>query len=669
MNPTAASEPSGVRRLSAIMFTDMVGYTALVQDDELRARRLRDRWRTALEQNIEQYRGELLQTYGDGSLSVFDSAIAAVDCAIAIQRTLREDPPIPVRIGIHTGDIVHDRDGVFGDGVNVASRIQTLAAPGSVLVSEKVYDDIKNQPSLTAVSMGRFDLKNVRRPMEVYAVVAEGVMRPTRDTLAGRPHEERRSVAVLPFVNMSADPDNEFFSDGITEELINALARVNGLQVTARTSSFAFKGRNDDVREIASRLGVNTVLEGSVRKVGDRVRITAQLIDASNGYHLFSETYDRRLDDVFEAQDAIAKAIMSAVLDRLAPPRTETLIPARTDSAVHGAYLRGLEEHNRWTPDHLRSAIRHFEAAIRYDPDFAPAYAGIAGSSLVLASYGHMPALEAYATAEQAGSRAAALDPENSDAYATLGLVHLLRDWNFETAYAECQKAIGLAPGSARVRHAWAVYLLAAREPAKAVEEMEIAAQLDPLSPLMVNALGTALLYARRSDEAIDAHERALELDPTFRAALDEQGWALISQGRLEEAALAFERVLDITGDPYKGVANRGYVYARLGRTTEARKCLDMLRERAERNPHQALHVDFMILHFALGDMDDAAQHFDAMLETRTTEALFMPGNPAYDDVRKWPAFWTILEKHGLDRFARGDLTAIPPRRSPPEPH
>jgi TolB-like protein/Flp pilus assembly protein TadD len=662
MSQPAHDGPSAVRRLSAIMFTDMVGYTALVQDDELRARRMRDRWRSALDRNIGQYAGQLLQTYGDGSLSVFDSAIAAVDCAIAIQRAMREDPVIPLRIGIHTGDIVHDHDGVFGDGVNVASRIQTLAAPGSVLVSEKVYDEIKNQPSLAAVSMGRFDLKNVRRPMEVFAIVAKGVARPTRDALAGRPHEERRSVAVLPFVNMSADPENEFFSDGITEELINALARVNGVQVTARTSSFAFKGRNDDIREIASKLGVNTILEGSVRKAGDRVRITAQLIDAANGYHLFSDTYDRRLDDIFEAQDAIAKAIMTAVLDRLAPAtRTETPVP-RPDSNVHGAFLRGLAEYNRWTPDHLRSAIRHFEAALRFDDQFAPAWAGMAGSYLVLASYGHMEPDEAYAKAESAAKRAVVLDPDDGDAHATLGLVHLFRDWDFEAAYAELQKAIGLAPGSARARHAYAYYLIAAGESDKAVEEMEIATQLDPLSPLMLNALGMALLCNDRPDEAIDAQDRALELDPTFRAALDDQGWVLISQKRYEEAARAFERVLEITGDPYKGVASRGYVYALLGRMDEARKALDMLKERADRNPHQQLHVDFMILHYAVGELDEAEAHFSRMLAQRTTEALLLPHNPIYDEMRAWPAFQKVLEHHGLDRFARGDLTAIPPR-------
>jgi class 3 adenylate cyclase len=266
------------RRVSAIMFTDMVGYTALMQEDESRARRDRDRQRVVLGRHIEHHGGRILLFYGDGALSVFDSAIEAVSSAVNIQRELAQEPRIALRVGIHTGDVVYDDEGVFGDGVNIAARIQSLGTSGSVLVSGKVYDEIKNQRHLRAVSLGEFNLKNVQRPLEVFAIAAEGVTLPQPESLPKPGREAHRSVAVLPFMNMSADPENEYFSDGITEELINVLTRVNGLQVTARTSSFAFKGKRHDVRQIAKRLGVETVLEGSVRKFGDRLRIAAQLI-------------------------------------------------------------------------------------------------------------------------------------------------------------------------------------------------------------------------------------------------------------------------------------------------------------------------------------------------------------------------------------------------------
>jgi TolB-like protein/class 3 adenylate cyclase/Tfp pilus assembly protein PilF len=665
-----------VRRLTAIMFTDMVGYTAMVQDDEQQALQLRDRWREVLQRRIGASGGTLLQTYGDGSLSIFDSAIAAVECAIAIQRDLNSDPAVPLRIGIHTGDIVYDADSVFGDGVNVASRLQSLATPGSVLLSGKVYDEIKNQRGLAAESLGEFDLKNVRRPIEVFAVLAEGIARPELQSLAAsRAHTERRSVAVLPFANLSIDPENEVFSDGITEELINALTRVNGLQVTARTSSFAFKGLQTDVREIANRLGVGTVLEGSVRKDGERVRITAQLIDARSGYHLFSETYDRRIADIFQTQDEIARAIVTAVHSRLAPEdRGEPLVPARTDSAAHAVFLKGLREFNRWAPENQRAAIAYFQKAIRLDALYAPAYRGLAMANLVLASYGLGSATEAYRESEAAAKRAAELDANDGEAHATLGLVRLFSEWNTEAAYVECQKALGMSPGSARVRHAYSILLLAQGEAARAVEEMEAAVRLDPLSPVMLNALGNALFSAGRFEDALRAQGRAIELDPTFRAAVDSRGWIHVLQRRYEEAGRDFERSLEITGDPYKGLALRGLVAARLGRPEETQRALDMLRERRQRSPGLSHDADFLLLHHALGEMEEAFRYLRALVSRRSVEALFMPHDPHWRLLLAQQDFRTVMARHGHDlgslfqpteKKPPGQVAVSPPRVVP----
>ena len=252
------------------MFADMAGYTALVQENEPRARKLRTRMRRVLEAEVAEGAGEILQFYGDGALSTFPSAIEAVNSAIRIQSALRSDPAVPIRIGLHSGDVVHDEEGVFGDGVNVASRIEGLSAPGGILVSGRVFDDIKNQPDISTVPLGEFDLKNVRRPTSVYAVTGGGLAVPESAALPTKEVEELNSVAVLPFVNMSSDPENEFFADGITEEIINLLTRVNGLKVTARTSSFVFKGQSQDVRGIGEKLGVGHVLEESVARVSPR---------------------------------------------------------------------------------------------------------------------------------------------------------------------------------------------------------------------------------------------------------------------------------------------------------------------------------------------------------------------------------------------------------------
>ena len=370
-----------MRRLSAIMFTDMVGYTALMQEDESSATTVRDRHRTVLREGIEAHQGEIVQFYGDGTLSVFPSAVQAVDAAVDIQSHLQLEPPIPVRIGLHIGDIIHDQDGVHGDGVNVAARVQGLAVPGSVLISGGVYQELKNHPRLPTRALGDFELKNVQRPLSIYAVAASELAVPSPADLSSSGNRTKKSIAVLPFVSMSSDPENEYFTDGITEEILNALVKFDDLKVTARTSSFVFKGKHEDVREIGRTLDVGAVLEGSVRKAGNRVRITAQLVDTADGYHLFSNSYDRVLEDIFTVQDEIARTIARElrVLFPVVGARTPTTVRKPTESSeAYSLYLRGLHYWNQWTPNTTQEALGHFRDALTLDPDFALAYTGVA---------------------------------------------------------------------------------------------------------------------------------------------------------------------------------------------------------------------------------------------------------------------------------------------------
>jgi TolB-like protein len=305
------------RKLAAIMFTDMVGYTALMQEDEKLAKLKRDRHRKVLEEQIKKFNGEILQYYGDGTLSIFNSGVEAVQSAIKIQLELNNEPKVVLRIGLHTGDIVFDEGGIYGDGVNIASRLESLSVPGGILISEKLQDELFNHPDLKTKPLGKFNLKNVKKPVEIYAVSVDGIVVPSANELSSEKAEASKSIAVLPFLNMSADPENEYFSDGITEEILNALVKVEGLQVTSRTSSFSFKGKNIEVKEIAKQLNVNTILEGSVRKSGSRVRITAQLVNTADDYHIWSETYDRNLEDIFEVQDEISKKIANTLREKL----------------------------------------------------------------------------------------------------------------------------------------------------------------------------------------------------------------------------------------------------------------------------------------------------------------------------------------------------------------
>ena len=293
------------RQLAAIMFTDIEGYTAIMQQNEQQALSLRKRHREVLQKEHTQYNGRIIQYYGDGTLSIFQSAIQAVQCAVAMQQAFCQPPPVPLRIGLHIGDVIFDDDQVVGDGVNLASRIESLGMAGCVLISDRVKEEIRNHPELKTVSVGSYQFKNIERRVEVFALDHEGLIIPKPYSLKGKTKEKEssndhadgkhtsKSIAVLPFVNMSNDPDQEYFGEGIAEEILNSLVHLKDLKVAGRTSSFQFKGRNIDLREVGQKLGVSSVLEGSVRKQGNRLRVTAQLINVEDGFHLWSERYDR----------------------------------------------------------------------------------------------------------------------------------------------------------------------------------------------------------------------------------------------------------------------------------------------------------------------------------------------------------------------------------------
>src|SRR5688500_2775872 len=356
-----------MRQLVAIVFADMSGYTALMQENEQLARAKRKRLKEVLEASLNTHHGKILQYYGDGSLSIFNSAIDAVNCAIEIQRKLQQSPQVDLRIGIHIGDVTVEDETIYGDGVNLASRIESLAVSGSVFVTEKVFDEIKNQENIRTLELGFFEFKNVKQPVRIFAISNSGIVVPTRNELSGKTKQPTNRLAVLPFVNMSADPENEYFSDGITEELLNALTKVEGLQVTSRTSAFAYKGKHDDVRDIGIKLNVDKILEGSVRKAGNRVRITTQLINAADGYHIWSENYDRDLTDIFQVQDEISSIIANRLRENLSlAQKKEHLVKASIQNiTAYTLYLKGLHFWNKLTPADTHKAIECFEQAIQ----------------------------------------------------------------------------------------------------------------------------------------------------------------------------------------------------------------------------------------------------------------------------------------------------------------
>jgi len=448
------------RQLAAIMFTDIQGYTAMMQQDEELAVRVRERHRKIFNGTTAKYNGKILQYFGDGTLSTFSSAIDAVQCAMEMQIEFQKDPSIPVRIGVHLGDIIVKDDEVIGDGINVASRIESLAVAGSVFISDKVYDEIKNKPGIETKSLKAFEFKNVDRPIEVFAISNKGLVIPGVEELEGKLKEgspkrklntihhliiavlvlvigyfvvqnfflqkpgehKEKSIAVLPFVNMTNDPEQEYFSDGITEDILTHLSKVAGLRVVSRTSVMQYKNTTKTIPEIGKELRVSHVLEGSVRKHGDKVRITAQLIDAETDEHVWAEAYDREVKQIFDIQTEVATEILKVMKTELTKSEKESLgKPITSEINAYDYYLKGMEALKAGeTLKEFQNASRFFELAIKEDSGFARAYVGLAWIQVATREYsgsGSNWVDSAFAL----NQKALDLDPELDEAHFLLG--------------------------------------------------------------------------------------------------------------------------------------------------------------------------------------------------------------------------------------------------------
>ncbi len=478
------------RRLAAILSADVVGYSRLMGADEAGTlERLKTLRAEAVDPVIAAHGGRIVKLMGDGALVEFASVVGAVDCAVEIQHAvaeangaLAEDRRIVFRIGVNLGDVIVDGDDIYGDGVNVAARLQEIAEPGGVCVSGGVYDQVKGKVEAAFEDMGAQQVKNIAEPVRVYRVaVAGGDADAMTTTTTNPPLPDKPSIAVLPFVNMSGDPEQEYFSDGITEDIITALSQVRWLFVIARNSTFAFKGKSADIRMVAKQLGVRYVLEGSVRKDSNRIRINAQLIDASSGNHVWAQRYDRQLQDIFDLQDEMTETIVAAVEPELASMERERASrKPPEDLNAWECYQRGVRHIYRFNKDDNEEAQKLFRRAVEIDPNFARGYAGLADAQYFAVLYGYSGShAKTLQVAIEAAQRAVNLDNKDAGARFSLGRIYYMR-----------------------------------REHDSAIFELETATALNPSYADGYYGLGASLMFAGRSSEAIDALQNALRLSP-----------------------------------------------------------------------------------------------------------------------------------------------------------
>jgi adenylate cyclase len=541
------------RRLAAILAADIAGYSALMGSDEARTVSDLKGHQAVVLPMVGDFGGRVIDTAGDGMLAEFPSVLNAVECAVAIQRKMIErnaaiEPQrrMEFRIGINLGDIIYDNDRIFGDGVNVAARLEGIAEPGSICVSGKVHEEIHAKIGLPYEDFGDKQLKNIAEPVRVYGIRLDRA--PRRNVLA---LPDKPSIAVLPFQNMSGDPEQEYFSDGMTEDLITDLSKVSGLFVIARNSSFAYKGRSVNVQEIGRDLGVRFVLEGSVRKAGNRVRITAQLIDAGSGGHLWAERFDRDLTDIFSTQDEVVEKIVGMLAVTLTRGEEQRLRRHGTGNVeAYESWLRARELLTRGTRESVAQSRAMYRRAIEIDLNFARPHAGLALAAISEYVSGWAPdPAQALDGAERWARRAVELNDQEPVSHMALGAVLLWRR-DHEGALAESRRMMALDPNFAQGYTATGLALMYAGRAAEALEPIAMAMRLDPLYPSMV------LHFLAQANFSLGKYEIAAQqlVDRIARTPGTDASRMLLAScyghlGRAEDARAAWVELLKVNPD------------------------------------------------------------------------------------------------------------------------
>jgi TolB-like protein len=546
------------RRLAAILAADVAGYSRLMEaDEEGTLAALRGIRRELADPKIAEHRGRIVKTTGDGMLVEFASVVDAVRYAVELQRamaersaTVREKKRIEFRIGIHQGDVIVEDGDIFGDGVNLAARLEGLAEPGGICVSGRVHADVAGKLDVGFEDLGEQQVKNISRPVRVFRAQL-GAPKETAETAPALALPDKPSLAVLPFQNMTGDAQQEYFVDGMVEEITTAISRLPWLFVIARNSSFTYKGKAIDVKQVARELGVRYVLEGSVRKAGNRVRITGQLIDTATGAHIWAERFDGALDDIFDLQDRVASSVVGGIEPRLRLSEIERAARKPTASRdAYDLYLRALAQSYRFTEEGLEESVVSLRQALALDPSYAPAAAMVGWCRTIQRVQG-WGAVSGVDIAESVRLARQALEAARDDPETMWRAAHPLFILAGEAALAEAvlDRALALNPNAAG---AWMVrgWLRALRDgPEAAIEACDRALRLSPFDPLgYLNACGFAIahLVAQRFEEAIEWADRTLRDQPRVVTAIRINVVANAHLGRLDEARAALSRMLAI---------------------------------------------------------------------------------------------------------------------------
>ena len=600
------------RHLAAILFTDIVGYTAMMQENEMKAVTVVKRYHAVLEPVVTKHSGEILNDYGDGSLCTFPSASEAVEAALELQQKLKEEPVVPLRIGLHIGEVFFEGGKVLGDGVNVASRIQSLGHANTILLSGEINNKISNHPEFSSVSLGRFEFKNVNEPVEVFALSNPGLTVPRKETMTGKLKEpgkkslgkksiiaalivllliaagfiyykfqsaskftgKEKSIAVLPFNNMSSDKENEYFSDGMTEEITTRLAKIGDLKVIARTSSMMYKESKKSIRQIAEELGVSAILEGSVQKTGDKIRITAQLIDANTQEHIWAEKYDREFKDIFDVQSEVAQEIAYQLNANLTKEEKNKIEQKPTNNLeAYQYYLQGMDVHWKFFEtvklEYFNNSKTFFEKALRLDSNYALAHAALAD---LYNTYTNFIKQDSALLSLQIKESEIAYSLDSTHEYVNFvkGVIMNSSLRKYEEAYRYFRRALEINPNEPDIISDPAILLNNFGLVDEAVIMINKAIKLDPLTAANFKVLADCELGLGKLKEATTHYQTALQLEPGYYLAMFRLVYIYSLQNKMELATEMFEKAskldtIDRATSPWVA-----FYYAKLGNKKKA---------------------------------------------------------------------------------------------------
>ena len=658
---------SQTRQLAAIMFTDIVGYTAMMQQNETKAVAVIKHYNATLEKWVTHFKGQVLNYYGDGSLCIFSSATDAVNCSLAVQKELKTEPVVPLRIGLHIGEVFFEDAKALGDGVNVASRVQSLGQANTILISEEIHNKIKNNASIATVSLGHFDFKNVDKPLEVFALTNAGLFVPQRKNIEGKLKKNNvarrnvlvvlsivlfiiaaffvykrifskndaagidKSIAVLPFVDMSPNHDQEYFGDGIAEEIINVLTKIKDLKVIGRTSSFQFKDEKVDLREVGAKLAVTTVLEGSVMKSGNKIRITAQLINVEDGTHIWSERYDREIKDVFSIQDEIANKIAQKLALSMDIKRINPLTAPTTNMEAYEMTMKG-NHFLRQGPAGASKAREFYQKALALDSNYSEASRGYLNTQFFLNDNAGM--LKSIHKLESVNS-----DPE-SILNAKLAY-YLWREGNWIkcTQLYDSARVAGFPPNITYAYYEAAIE----KNMTRAIKTLENFVERDPLHLDGLRNLAMFYLFAKESHNAQTIIDKMIELDPGYIESYDLQAKVYLQQKKFSQAMEECSKAEVRFNDLKFFLRTKIQVLAKQGNLAQAKKLFYDLK--VEEDPYYSWDLNY--LYFSLG-MD--GEGFDLLTKRKNKPGLVIAIliDSFFDPYRNDPRFKELIASSNL---------------------